>query len=365
MREQRAGVGRTRLLALLVGLTLAAQGEARAPETPGLRLEAGNYVLDAPLQDLHDTFFVVVDEAGGEPRGIGVEDLADALSGYDVVFFGELHDHPGVHLQQQRLFRALHARHPRLVLSLEQFERDVQDVVDDYLAGKMGENALVRRGRAWSHYTGSYRPLVEYARRHGLPVVAAEAPGWAISCIGQLGPEVLDRFQPDERALLARELHFEGEAYRRKYFDFLGGSSTHGQGGDPAKMRAARERSFAAQVARDDTMAESIHEALLRHPGSRVLHLNGHFHSAGFLGTVERLRLRNPALRIAVIHPVEVEDPARPAFPVGALSEGTALLIVHPTPPAHVPGEDRSEWIRAVSGKFSTNRCKYADETAP
>lgn len=79
------------------------------------------------------------------------------------------------------------------MLSLEQFERDVQGVLDEYLAGRIGERALTERGRAWDNYGPSYRPLLLFARDHGLPVIAAEAPTWTISCIGQQGVEVLTR----------------------------------------------------------------------------------------------------------------------------------------------------------------------------
>jgi uncharacterized iron-regulated protein len=282
-----------------------------------------------------------------------------------VVFFGESHRHPGIHLQQQRLLRALHQRHPGWIVSLEQFERDVQPVVDAYLAGKIGENALVENGRAWDNYRTSYRPLLQFAKDQQLPVVAAEAPVWAVVCVGQWGPEILEQFTPEERSWVARDLHLGEGAYRDKYMKFQAGAATHGGGAAPtpqARLRA--ERSFAGQVARDDTMAEAIDTALRRHPGRKVLHLDGNFHSAGFLGTVERLKLRNPALKIAVIDPVEVADPKSPGFARAALAEGTALQLVYPNPPSFAEGEDQSAWVRKIMAKRQSNPCKYSPKPA-
>lgn len=347
---------------LLIALLAALGSTAWAAEPPQRLEKQGEqaYRLQQPLQDFYDTAFVWSDGGRAEPRLMDLEELAKQLVAYDVVFFGESHRHPGIHLQQQRLLRALQARHPAMIVSFEQFERDVQPVVDAYLAGKVGENALVEDGRAWDNYRPSYRPLLQFAKERGLSVVAAEAPTWAISCIGQQGPEVLQRFTPEERSWVARELDFGPGAYRDKYMKFQAGAATHGGGmamSEAAKLRA--ERSFAAQVARDETMAEAIAEALKKQPGAKVLHLNGNFHSAAFLGTAERLQRRLPKLKVAVIDPVEVADPKAPGFAAALLKEGTVLQLAYPNPEAFAPGEDQSAWVRKIMAKRASNPCKY------
>jgi uncharacterized iron-regulated protein len=321
--------------------------------------------LHRPFKDYYDTAFVFTAGGKSAPREMSPTQLAVVLSGYDVVFYGESHGHPGVHLQEMKLLRALYERDPRWVLSLEQFERDTQAVVDDYLADRIGETALIDRGRAWNNYAASYRPLVVFAKVHHLPVVAAEAPGWAVTCVGQSGLAVLDRFPPLERGWVAAEIHAGPGAYRDEYMEFLGGSATHGGGTSAptqeAAQRAAREaeNSFAAQVTRDDTMAESIVRALQQHPGYRVLHVTGSFHAARFLGTVERLQMRMPSLKIAVIDPVEVEDPDAPALPAASDRDGTVLQLIYPNPEEFAAGEDMSAWIEKMRAKHGSTACKY------
>jgi uncharacterized iron-regulated protein len=347
-------------------LALSAGASPAPRRAEGLSLRDGRLVLARPLLDFYDSAFVLTDGGRSAPRVVGVDELAAQWADHDVIFFGESHRHPGVHLQQLRLLRALHERRPGWILSLEQFERDVQPVLDDYLAGRLGEITLVDKGRAWDNYRPSYRPLVQYAREHALPVIAAEAPEWAVSCIGQWGPGILERFTPEERGTVARELHLGPGAYRDKYMKFQSGSATHGGGASASPEAALRaERSYAGQVARDDTMAESIFLALRSHPGRKVLHLNGSFHSAGFLGTVERLLLRDPALKIAVVQPVEAEEPQAPSFAAAAVAEGTALLLVYPNPQDFVDGEDQSDWVRRMLARRKANPCKYAPATAP
>jgi uncharacterized iron-regulated protein len=340
---------------------LALASGAMAQVAPTVKPVGDGYRLSQGLEDFYDTAFVMKVAKTGKPRVVSFAEAAELLSGYDVVFFGESHRHPGVHLQQQRLFRALVAKNPKYILSLEQFERDTQPVVDAYLAGKVGENAFKEKGRAWDNYPTSYRPLVEFARTHALPVVAAEAPTWAISCIGQWGPEILSQFTPEERGWVARDLHPGTGAYRAKYMRFQSGASAHGGGASQSPEALLKaERSLAGQTARDDTMAEAISLALRAHPGSKVLHLNGNFHSAAFLGTVERLKLRDPALKIAVIDPLEVDDAKAPAFKASDLENGTLIQLVYPNPPTFVDGEDTSEWVRGLMAKRKASACKYA-----
>jgi uncharacterized iron-regulated protein len=340
-----------------------ASPEVRAAAGRGtaLREVDGHYQLDRPFQDFYDTAFVLTGDAKAAPRVADLAQVADALEGFDVVFYGERHGHPGVHLQQMKLLRALVERDPHWVLSFEQFERDVQGIVDDYVARRIGETTLIDKGRAWSNYASSYRPLLLFARDHQLPVVAAEAPGWAISCVGQWGPAILDRFTPLERSWVAAEVHVEPGAYRDKFMDFMGSSEAHGSGKAGTPESAAKaQRSFAAQVARDDTMAESIERALQQHPGYKVLHLTGNFHSEAYLGTVERLRMLDPKLKVAVVEPVEVEDPRLPAFAADSLKDGTVLQLVYPIPDSFAEGEDASASMKTMANAHHTTRCKYS-----
>ena len=321
------------------------------------------FVLSRPLRDYDDSAFVWSNAGKSNPREIGVARLARMLSGYDVVFYGESHGHSGVQRGEMQVLRALYERDPKWVLSLEQFERDVQPVVDDYLAGRKGEAALIGRGRAWSNYATSYRPLLVFAARHHLPVIAAEAPSWIIRCVGQAGIAVLDRLTPLERSWVAGQINAGPGAYHDEYMSFLSSSAVHGGGPSatdaPLQAALAAQRSFEAQATRDDTMAESIDRAWRDHPGYKILHVTGSFHAAKFLGTVERLQSRNPALRIAVIDALEVEDPAAPAAPAAALGQATVLQLVYPTPDQFVEGEDPSGFIGAMEAKHAAGKCKY------
>jgi uncharacterized iron-regulated protein len=316
------------------------------------------------LNDL-TSYALMRNDGGATPTVVSVDEAADALKAYDVILFGEFHDHAGNHLAEMALFSALHARAPALSLSLEQFERDVQTVLDDYMADKIGEEALKRRGRAWSNYAEAYRPLVEFAKENRLPVIAANAPASFVRCVGQDGPEALSRATPERRGFAAAELHLDTVPYRDKFIRFLREDPLHGAPDSDKSKGAptpAEERSFAAQVTRDDTMAESIFLHLERNPGRKVVHVTGNFHIEGFLGTAERLTMRAPQLKVAVVAPIEVENPRAPALKVGDEAAGNFLVLLRPSPKRYATeAEEKAdvERLRAQFkniGKATTNR---------
>ena len=74
------------------------------------------------------------------------------------------------------MLEGLARRRLPVILSLEMFERDVQPALDAYLAGTVPEEEFLKGARPWPRYATDYRALVEIARAHGWPVVAANVP---------------------------------------------------------------------------------------------------------------------------------------------------------------------------------------------
>jgi len=255
---------------------------------------------------------------------VTLDQAADALKDYDVIFVGEFHDHIANHLAEMALLRAIHERAPKLALSMEQFERDRQQKVDDYLAGKIGEETLTS-GLGWKNYAEAYRPLVEYAKDNHLSVIAANAPQSIVRCIAKEGAGFLSNLPADRRDLAAAELHAENGPYKQKFLRFAGDDAAHGGVGEKAKQQI--ENNFVAQIVRDDTMAESIAKFLGANPGYRVLHVTGAFHVEEKLGTIERLRLRAPQLKIALVMPVQLAPGATEMKVADAKQADFAVLL--------------------------------------
>lgn len=291
---------------------------------------------------------------------ISTEQAAEALKDFDVIFVGELHDHIANHLAEMALLRAIHQRVPRLALSMEQFERDRQTILDDYLAGKVGEETL-RDGLGWSNYAEAYRPLVEYAKEHRLPVIAANAPQKIVRCVGREGAGFLSTLPADKRKLVAAALHLQDGAYKKKFLKFMEEDGSHNgpDGGNKEKAAERMDNSFAAQVVRDDTMAESIANFLQANPGYKVLHVTGAFHAEERLGTIERLQLRLPDLKIGLVLPVGVKAGEAPEAK-DAKGADIAIVIRRSPEPYVTDSERKAAEAKsaAMFGSTASGACK-------
>jgi uncharacterized iron-regulated protein len=235
-----------------------------------------------------------------------VADLARA----DVVLVGEQHDDPNTHRLEAGLLQGLVRRKVPVTLSLEMFERDVQPLLDAYLAGSIGEEEFLRRSRPWPRYGTDYRPLVEMARTHGWKVIAADVPRPLAAEVSKSGRTALDKLQPDERIMGARDLQCPLDGYYDRFVESMGDHAGTGAKGSPEEQHAAMERYYLAQCLKDETMAESIVTAFERQSGraGTIVHFTGAFHSDFGSGTAERVRRRLSGRRVAAISILPVED---------------------------------------------------------
>ncbi|MBE0486561.1 ChaN family lipoprotein [Marinobacter sp.] len=287
---------------------------------------------------------VLIDSPSAQP--VSLSTLAEQLAPADVVVIGEYHGHQASHLLQARLQQQLHRINGSQVLTLEQFTIDHQPALDDYLAGITGETEMLEDAQAWDNYRGSYRPLVEYARRHNLPVIAANAPAEVVRCVGRTGQGYMDKLPAEQRLSLPEQPFLDTPAYRKKFETAISGS--HGTG-DPA-MAERMDNTYKAQLLRDNTMAMRILQARDHYPEHQIVHLTGTFHSEERLGTVALLAHHAPDLSVAVISPVfwPADSPAPLA---GNLDKGDYLYLIQPLPPEF---RDSDRQRSAMQERFSS-----------
>ena len=276
-------------------LTLLAQGAASVPvPTPAA---ARGYVAERVYDTRRGAFadFEVM--------------LAD-LAGADVVFVGEQHDDPNTHLLEHAMLDGLRRRRVAPIVSLEMFERDVQGGLDKYLAGTLGEPEFLKETRPWPRYATDYRPLVELAKSNGWSVVAANVPRRYAADVAKTGPEALDALAAGERALIARDLQCPRDGYFERFVTAMSGhSADEKKTGQAQPADAKMERYYWSQCVKDETMAESIADALDRRGGKGpIVHFNGAFHSDFGAGTAERTRRRLSGRRVAIVTILPVAD---------------------------------------------------------
>lgn len=230
----------------------------------------------------------------GQPSSI--DEIMKSLENADVVFLGEFHDDAVAHALQLEIFkRAIdqYGAKRRVTLSLEMFERDVQTVLNEYLAGQIPENHFLLSSRPWPAYKTDYRPLVELAKEKKLDVVAANAPRRYVNMVSRNGRDSVNGLSKQAKAWLAPLPYAEpSEAYSKKFKALMGSS--------PEAMMGI-DKILSSQSLWDATMAYSVAESLKKNKGSLVVHLNGGFHTEMRLGTVEHfLKYRKKGRAVVV-----------------------------------------------------------------
>jgi uncharacterized iron-regulated protein len=237
---------------------------------------------------------------------IDTEAMAAELAKADVVLIGEQHDDPGTHAMQRALLEAIGRRRAHVVLAMEMFERDVQPLMDAYLAGRLPEDSLLAAGRPWPRYRTDYRPMVEWAHAQGWPVIAGNVPRPIASAISRGGMAAIDTLDTRSRGMVAATLSCEHDDYFSRFEETM---KDHVPGDTPEAKSGAMERFYLAQCAKDETMGESIAQALVNAGvGALVVHVNGAFHSDFGLGTAARAARRLPGKSILVVSAIPVAD---------------------------------------------------------
>ncbi len=236
-------------------------------------------------------------QADGTPATL--DDIVREAQAADVLFLGEVHDDSVTHVVQADLLQRLLADTTRTVtLSLEMFERDVQGVLDEYLAGWITEEQFLRAARPWPRYAAHYRPLVEATRAAGRPVVAANAPRRYVNRVARLGPASLDSLHAPARMFLPPLPYPAPSARYRQKWDALAadmGHGAHGKSGEgPSNM-------LWSQSLWDAAMAYSIAGQLAQEPEALVVHVVGGFHVEQGTGTPEMLQIYRPASKVVIV----------------------------------------------------------------
>lgn len=233
-------------------------------------------------------------DAKGKP--VDVSAIIAAAENADVVFLGENHDDVTGHALQLQIFKALvekYSKERKMALSMEMFERDVQVVLDEYLAGLISENHFLLSSRPWGNYKQDYRPLVEIAKAEKLPVIAANAPRRYINMVSRGGRDALNGLSKQAKAWLPpMPYNRPSEAYQKKFKALMGPSPEAQMGID---------KIMDSQALWDATMAWSVATFLKKNKKPLVVHLNGAFHTENRLGTAEQTMNYRKKARVLVV----------------------------------------------------------------
>ena len=212
--------------------------------------------------------------------------LADILnqeSQARVFLVGEKHTRVDHHQVQLEVLRFLHEKDINIALGVEWFQKPFQPVLDDFIAGNIDENEMLHKTGyfdRWRYDYRLYRPILQFAREHGIPVIALNASRELMRALSKNGFDNL----PDElQAQLPRSYDWSDKDYEKRLSKFFDMHPDY-PGSFEGFMRG--------QLTWDESMAESATDYLKAHPDSKMLILAGRGHIEFGSGIPNRIKRR-------------------------------------------------------------------------
>ncbi len=217
-----------------------------------------------------------------------------------VVYVGETHTAYGDHLLQLDVLKAMAGQPGELAIGVEWIQARFQDAVDRFLSGETDEPQFLRDIEyydRWRFDYRLYRPLIQFARDKGIPIIALNASQEATSEISRVGINALPEALRQE---LPADYDFSDKDYESALREMF---QMH------QSENAVFERFLEAQLTWDETMAHNVAEYLNGGAERRILVLAGKGHIAGRGGIPNRVTRRtgvvgksigtfNPAARL-------------------------------------------------------------------
>ncbi|OFX46085.1 MAG: hypothetical protein A2046_04300 [Bacteroidetes bacterium GWA2_30_7] len=232
--------------------------------------------------------------------------IIDDFAKYDVMFYGEQHTDIITHNVQYLLLQMIYEKYShKTALSMEMFDRDVQYILDEYLEGRIKESYFQKDARCWGNYK-DYRPMVEFAKAHKFKVIAANAPFRYVNLVNKFGLDTLMLLSEQAKKAMAPL------PYEIASGDYAEKLRNLGNDDSPKKKNKMKEITAIDSTSKkldiipghslwDATMAYSVFQYHKANPESKILHLNGSFHTEEYFGIIQRLKEFDASIKPLVV----------------------------------------------------------------
>jgi uncharacterized iron-regulated protein len=216
-----------------------------------------------------------------------MEQLLEKLASKRAIFVGESHDRYEDHLNQLAVVEGLHSMKKDFAIGMEFFQQPFQRYLDAYVAGEISEEELLRQSEyfeRWRFDYRLYRPILVFAREHGIPLIALNLEREITEKVGDGGIESLSG---DERARIPAQIDRDDEIYRQRVKAVF---EHH-----PMAKDKNFEHFLEVQLLWDEGMADRAARYLQENPEKSIVILAGTGHLEYGQGIPNRLLRRVPA----------------------------------------------------------------------
>ncbi len=228
-------------------------------------------------------------------RKVSTKKFLKQLQSGEIILFGELHDNPIDHWLELKILEYLKQK-STISIGAEMFEADQQELLNAYLIGKITQKELDTTTQFWSNYKTDYKPLLNFAKKNGLPFYATNIPRRFASFVFKNGLDSLEEHLNENEKKFSAPLPITYDPELPGYKRMLQMKGHHISANLPQ-----------AQALKDATMAYFIYQQYSANH-NQFIHFNGDYHSKNFEGIYWYLKQKDENLKIITISSVEQED---------------------------------------------------------
>jgi uncharacterized iron-regulated protein len=258
-------------------------------------------------------------------------DVIEGVSDRKIIYVGEVHDVFAHHAVQLDIITGIYKKDPRLAIGMEMFQRPFQNTLDVYVAGRMGEQQFLRESeyfKRWGFDYNLYKPVLDFARTEGVPVVALNLQREIIEKVSGNG---IGSLSEEEKKEIPKELDFSDNEYRERLKEVF---SMH---------KHSEKRNFdyfyESQILWDETMSQSVDDFLNQNTDYRIIVLAGQGHLRYGSGIPKRTHRRNNHDYAVVL----IDD---------KVDRDIADFVVFPKPVEGIAAPKLMAFLKAENGKF-------------
>ena len=218
----------------------------------------------------------------------------DALS-HRIIYIGEQHTMFSNHAMQLNIIKALYEKYPKIAVGMEMFQRSKQEVIDRYLKGEIDEKRFLKESeyyKAWKYNYHLYRPIIQFCREKGIPIIGLNADKDIIRKVSQKGIESLSR---EEVKKLPEDMDFVNFGYIEYLKDIF---AEHGSSITKKKKFSSFLQS---QIIWDETMAQTASEYITKNPDRKLIILAGGGHIRYRYGIPSRVERRTEERGLTIL----------------------------------------------------------------
>jgi uncharacterized iron-regulated protein len=202
-------------------------------------------------------------------HGKTLADIIEYENQARLFFVGESHTRLDHHLVQLATLETLFQQNPNVVLGVEWFQQPFQSHLDDYINGNISEAQMLHLTEYYNRWRYDYRlyqPIMQFARKHKIPVIALNASAEVNRAVNEYE---LDELPENLKSQLPDSYDWSDKAYEQRLRDTF---NLH------PEFSGKFEDFYKGQLTWDESMAYRAASFLKDNPEHRMLVLAGSGH---------------------------------------------------------------------------------------